>query len=448
MDRWCRRTWVSKVAGGIKQQESILLDHLGSIHRPALDFRRMFSAGGRRVGDRRSSDAAADAAEREAEAGPEGVEPLQTVPEDAQSMLSQHSLRSHVSGLAEQLSGVSLGAFKTDEGGRAMSPAARVSQETEAMSPLALSPKRLPRSGQASVPALALSPSRKEMSGLQITHENVELGRPSSADALKEVHAEIMDKGVQLPTAGSGRRASISRHSSDQAGRKSLPDTPSGGLAAGAANQAPLTLAQLWARITRPPLPAWAAPARGEARGSAAASPLARRPRTPLQPWSSLPAAQQERPESRPSLQLPPPAAAVAPGLLITPSSPQWVPSPFSGSMLPEGMSHALAHSFQRSTPDDNSASPKTSRASRKPPILRHSSAVAPGWAQSSAGHSARASMDAGISRHGSSRTGMLQRAAQTLGRRSACQEDIQSILQVWLRCLVSDLLHSIAPFF
>ena len=346
----------------------------------------------------------------------------------------QRADKSALSTLVEHLSDLSQaegeGPDERQESRLAEAPSLSRIRVSGVITPLTSSPTRQPASEQVSMSPLMLSPRRKGMSAPPVAHDSVQIGRPSSADALREVHAEIMDKGVQLPPTGS-RRASLSRHSSEMASRRSIAASPLGPQAGGPAEERPLTLAQTWARIARPPLAGRAASARGTPRGSAVTSPLGRPsdqpgqpgpPRAPLQAWSSLPSlAQQLQAPSRKSLQLEP--TAFLPGKQITPASPEWIPSPFSGSTFPGGLSESPARPpLAPGTVDPTPAC--TLQASHRSEALQPASTAA---------HAAnlfpRASR--GIVRHSSARAEVLQRAAHTLSRRTANPHDLQDILQV-----------------
>lgn len=435
---YCRR---SGKAG--KQGDSVLLDHIGSIHRTPLDFRRLFS-GGRRVNDRRSNEAAATSAASVSESeaasiGPELASRVESAQEDAPARrISLHRTQTPaLSTMAEQLSSLGHAEEKLDEelavSMLIRAPSRRQTHVPGDMMPLTLSPARPPLSGHASMAPLMLSPSRKEMSALLVAHESVQIGWPSSADALKEVHAEIMDKGVQMPPS---RRASLSSHSSELGSHRSAAASPSAALAARAAEDRPLTLAQSWARITalRPPLA-------GRRTGTACSAlpgsdppNLLERPsaqpgqpgqlRSPLQAWSSLPSlARQLPPPSRKSLQL---QAAVSLAKQITPSSPEWVPSPFGGTDFQGRLSALPARPSERPAAEELSLT-QTPRASPRAELLQHASMDTHGSAQYPSAHR----RNRGIIRHSSARAYMLQRAANALSRRNTNREDIQSILQV-----------------
>ena len=300
------------------------------MQRASLGWRLPFSSNGRRVNDRRSPEAAASPLP-EAELAEVAIPIDQLAPAaaaDAQHPLSRHmSLqradRSGLSALVEQLSSLSddVAAALEEQllpASPTKTPPQCLRQGDASLPPLALSPVRRPALAQVSMSPLMLSPSRKERSAPPVAHESVQIGQPSSSDALKEVHAEIMDRGVQLAPSGSSRRASLSRHSSEIA-RRSLAASPSAaapGAAGGPLPNAdfhPLTLAQTWARISRPPLPA--------TRGSAAASPVGPpRPRV-LTSWRSMPSSAQRMSASScrhrcalpPSRSRPPPRVGLQP---------------------------------------------------------------------------------------------------------------------------------------
>ena len=425
-----------------KEENSVLLDHIGSIHRTPLDFRRLFS-GSRRVNDRRSNEAAAASAASVSES-----EAASTVPklairvdsaqeDDPARRISLHRAQTPaLSTLAEQLSSLSHAEMPDEELAVSRAPSRRQTHVPGDITPLTLSPARPLLSGHASMTPLMLSPSRKEMSALPVAHESVQIGRPGSADALKEVHAEIMDKGVQMPPS---RRASLSRHNSELGSRHSTAASPIAALAARAAEDRPLTLAHSWARIAalRPPSAGRSANAACSALpGSDAPNLLGQpsaqpgqpgQPRPPLQAWSSLPSlAPQLPPPSQKSLQLP---AAVLLAKQITPSSPEWVPSPFGGTDFQGRLSALPAQPSERPAAEELSM-PRTPRASPRAELLQHASMEADGSAQHPSAHR-RLSVNRGILRHSSARADMLQRAANALSRRNTNQEDIQSILQV-----------------
>ena len=455
----CR--WTRKPAGKLQQRESVLLNQYGSLHRRPIDFRRMFSSSARRVGDRRSADAAVslDAAtpERDFESVlPEGLGLVEAIPEHASSVRGslQHAETSSMSNLMEQLAHMSK-AEEVQELKQPRTPSPTRLPETlpsldsGSMPRIALAPSRKSLSRQGSMNPLALSPSRQDGSVQPIAHENVEIGLPSTEDALKEVHAEIMDKGLPMLPSESSQRGSLSGHSSELHSRRGFRASPQ----RGGGEDRPQTLAQSWARISRPPLARRGGSERRAAAhpGSAAGSPVARpRGRSPLQPWSSMPSrAGQPLPLQKP---LQPPTSAVAPGKQITPSSPEWVPSPFDGSARPEGV-HWGPVGGSPGPPATNVASLETSGESQRPPIVRHSS----GPALTASSSADRRSLDSRIgtqpgsglapvatdggagrargrgltTRHSSARGDMLQRTAQALLRGSARQEDLQGIMQV-----------------
>ena len=401
------------------------------MQRASLGWRHLFSSDGRRVNDRRSTEAAASSVP-EPELAEVAITVNQLAPAaaaDAQHPLSRHmSLqradRSGLAALVERLSSLSddVAAALEEQllpASPTKTPPQRLRQGDASLPPLALSPLQRPALAQVSMSPLMLSPTRKERSAPPVAHESVQIGQPSSSDALKEVHAEIMDRGVQLPPSGSSRCASLSRHSSEIA-RRTLAASPSAA-ARGAADGPlpdpdfrPLTLAQTWARISRPPLPA--------TRGSAAASPMnPPRPRA-LTSWRSMPSSAQRMAAS----QLPPPA--FPPGKHITPTSPEWVPSPFSSMPMSDGLHLAPAKSGATSAAAEASP-PVTPQAQHADQQLSTAAPASAPWASSRFRHSMDSS--AGIVRHSSARAEMLQRAAHTLSRRTANAEDLQSILQV-----------------
>jgi hypothetical protein len=401
------------------------------MQRFSLGWRRPFSSNGRRVNDRRSTEAAASTVP-EGELAEVAITIDQLAPDagaDLQHPLSRHmSLqradRSSLAALVEQLSSLSDNTAAALEeqllpASPTKTPPQRLRQGDASLPPLALSPVRRPALAQVSMSPLMLSPTRKERSVPPVAHESVQIGQPSSSDALKEVHAEIMDRGVQLAPSGSSRHASLSRHSSEIA-RRSLAASPSVA-APGAAGGPlpdpdfhPLTLAQTWARISRPPLPA--------TRGSAAASPVGPpRPRV-LTSWRSMPSSAQRMSAS----QLPPPACP--PAKHITPTSPEWVPSPFSSMPMSDGLRLAPTKSGANSAAAEASP-PVTPQAQHTAQQFGTAAPASAPWASSRFRHSMDSS--AGIVRHSSARAEMLQRAAHTLSRRTANAEDLQSILQV-----------------
>lgn len=429
----------------VSQRDSVWLDRLDSIHRAPLAFRHMFSAGRRRVGDRRSTETATlpAAAPESATASGTTSDMTQGVPiASGEPLLTgaplQRAEKSAMSTLVEGLSalgqaegeGEGEAADTQTEASLAEAPSLSRIRVAGGITPLTSSPTRRPATEQGSMSPLMLSPQRTGMSAPPVAHDSVQIGRPGSADALREVHAEIMDKGVQLPPTGS-RRGSLSRHRSEMASRRTIGASPSKRMPTGAAEERPLTLAQTWARITRPPLAGRAASACGTPRSSAVTSPLGRPsaqpgqpgpPRAPLQAWSSLPSlAQQPPPASQKSLQLQSPT--FLPGKQITPASPEWVPSPFSGSGFAGELYDPLARPPMRPAAD-NSTPISTPQASHRSEALESTSAAALGSAPSAAG-------PRGIVRHKSARAELLQRAAHTLSRRTANPEDLQSILQV-----------------
>ena len=385
----------------------------------------------------------------------EGLGLVEAIPEHTLSVPGslQRTETSTMSNLMEQLARMSQ-ADEVPELERSRTPSPTRAPETlprldsGSMRRIEGTPSRKSLSRSGSMNPLALSPSRQDGSVQPIAHENVEIGQPGTEDALKEVHAEIMDKGLPVLPSENSQRGSLSGHSSEMHSRRGFRASPQ---RAGGEDR-PQTLAQSWARISRPPLARRGGSERRAAHpGSAAGSPVARpRGRAPLQPWSSMPSSAGQLLPQQKGLQ--PPASAVAPGKQITPSSPEWVPSPFDGSARPEGVHWGPARGSP-SPPATNTASLETSRDSQRSPIVRHSS----GPALTASSSANRRSLDSRLStqpgsglapvatdggagrargrglttRHSSARGDMLQRTAQALLRGSARQEDLQGIMQV-----------------